>query len=80
MLVDSGATHCYVPSYIVKLNKWAVQESQPCKILLPNGQTLMSNKICGLSIRFNNTPIRKLVTFYVVPIKSTFILGNIFLT
>lgn len=79
MLIDSGASHNYVPSYIVRANNWNVIDCQNSEVKLPNGAKLNTSTICKLNIKFVQSPIAKTITFYVVPLESTFILGSSFL-
>ena len=36
-LVDSGATDCFVPASLVKINGWNVTETAQCDVKLPSG-------------------------------------------
>ena len=68
-----GATNCFVPSTLVKVNGWNVAECIACDVKLPSGQVLKSNKVCSLPVTLAPNFVIK-VKFLVVPIETTFIL------
>jgi Retroviral aspartyl protease len=76
VLVDSGASHSFVPASVVHVFQFPVCESKDSAVTLPNGAKLMSAQTCKLQIEYIPTKFTESIKFYVLPMEGCLILGG----
>ena len=75
-MVDSGASHSYVPLSLVKAMQWTVTDVSSSQVKLPNGNILSTSSIVKLKVNYLPTKCTEVIKFYVLPIDSGLMLGG----
>ena len=68
ILIDTGASHSYIPSSIVKANCWNVKTVSKSTVTLPDGTQLDTCTAVKLKVEYTPTRLFEDVKFYVLPI------------
>ena len=55
VMVDSGASHSYVPMSLVKANSWSIVDVSPSEVKLPNGSVMQASLVVKLNVKYNPT-------------------------
>ena len=55
VMVDSGASHSYVPMSLVKANSWSIVDVSPSEVKLPNGSVMQASSVVKLNAKYNPT-------------------------
>lgn len=55
VMVDSGASHSYVPMSLVKANSWSIVDVSPSEVKLPNGSVMQALSVVKLNVKYNPT-------------------------
>ena len=55
VMVDSGASHSYVPMSLVKANSWSIVDVSPSEVKLLNGSVMQALTVVKLNIKYYPT-------------------------
>lgn len=78
-MIDSGATHCFIASSLVKKHNLTTFAAKPKNVKLPDGTSFPTSTICPILININQYKAK--IHCYILPLSvSDVILGKNWLT